>query len=361
MQDHINNDAGKRAAANSEKPRVGKIILNFVLALILTLVVTVAFLCTALGNTLFNSDYAVEVIEKYDIDGATERNIESELNVQLQNSGVDEEFIKSLLPGNVSEQFKNNIKALYGEGEIDKENSDYRTYLNEKFWQEIEKQSGGTVDRTNQETQAAVDNNVDIVLTVYNNNMTLPFDADEVIAPYINKFASVFSTASGLTIGAVILLIVIIVALNANKKKSFGLPYVATAFSSSAIIFILLYALLNISGCIKNIAMPNEADTLLVKAVNDGAGNILLILFAISLLIFAAFLALSILMQKSNAKKSKGVARNNMARRNTSSDTLARSAGANCQSLFGTAASYKQRTDDDDDEPVFEERPRRRI
>lgn len=367
MQNQTNRDAGKpRASAHSEKPNVniGKTIFNFVIALILTLVVTVSFLCISLEKTLFNADYAVKIIEKYDIDGATERNIENELKIQLQNSGVDGEFIKSLIPGNISEQFKNNIMALYGKSEIDKENADYKTYLNEKFWKEIEKQSGGTVDRTNQETQAAVDNNVDIVLTVYNNNMTLPFDADEIVSPYINKFAKTFSTASGLTVGAALLLMAILVALNANKKKSFGIPYMATSFCASAIIFIVLYALLNISGCIKNISMPNEADTLLVKAVNDGTSKMLLIAFAISILIFAAFLAADILIRKpkdkaARAKVGAGAQRGNAAyRSNSSQDSMSRSARPT--SSGQAKAPSRSRPDIDDDEPVFETRPRKK-
>ncbi len=378
-----------KATAGKGKSTLGKTIFNFVIALVLTLVVTGSFLCTALDKTLFNADYAVKVIEKYDIDGATGRNIESELMIQLQNGGVDNEFIKSLIQDNISENFINNVKALYGKSEIDKENADYKAFLNEKFWSEIEKQSGGKVDRSNADAQAAVDELVDTVLTVYNNNMTLPFDADEVVAPYINRFEKVFSVSSVLTIAAAVIIMIIMAVV--NKKDGFGIPYMATSFGASAIIFIGLYALLNKSGYIKNITMPNEADTLLVKAINDGASNILLVSFIISAVISAIFLAISLVLQKKYTAKAGGAGNTgrpsaaSQAGRSTSGTTTgaerrvpqsgrSQMGGASqaqpnaraarpqsASSSTGTVRpSYRQTADDDDDEPVFENRPRGR-
>lgn len=380
-----------KATAGKGKSPLGKTIFNFVIALVLTLVVTGAFLCTALDKTLFNADYAVKVIEKYDIDGATGRNIESELMIQLQNGGVDNEFIKSLIQDNISENFINNVKALYGKSEIDKENADYKAFLNEKFWSEMEEQgkkNGVNIDRSNPEAQAVIDELVDIVLTVYNNNMTLPFDADEVVAPYINRFEKVFSVSSVLTIAAAVIIMIIMAVV--NKKDGFGIPYMATSFGASAIIFIGLYALLNISGYVKNITMPNEADTLLVKAINDGASNILLVSFIISAVISAIFLAISLVLQKKCTAKAGGVGNTgrpsaaSQAGRSTSGATGAerrvpqsgrsQMSGASQAQPNARAArpqsaspstgtvrpSYRQTTDDDDDEPVFENRPRGR-
>ena len=377
-----------KATAGKGKSPLGKTIFNFVIALVLTLVVTGAFLCTALDKTLFNADYAVKVIEKYDIDGATGRNIESELMIQLQNGGVDNEFIKSLIQDNISENFINNVKALYGKSEIDKENADYKAFLNEKFWGVMEEQGGGKVDRSNADAQAVIDELVDIVLTVYNNNMTLPFDADEVVAPYINRFEKVFSVSSVLTIAAAVIIMIIMAVV--NKKDGFGIPYMATSFGASAIIFIGLYALLNISGYVKNITMPNEADTLLVKAINDGASNILLVSFIISAVISAIFLAISLVLQKKYTAKAGGVGNTarpsaaSQAGRSTSGTTGAerrvpqsgrsQMSGASQAQPNARAArpqsaspstgtvrpSYRQTTDDDDDEPVFENRPRGR-
>ena len=79
------------------------------------------------------------------------------------------------------------------------------------------------------------------------------------------------------------------------KKK-----YIAVAFGGSAILFGGLFAGLEISGVIKNIAMQSEPDILLIKALNGELGKALLIC---AILCAAVWIACSVISYSKEKKE----------------------------------------------------------
>ena len=264
-------------------------------SLFLSIVITVTMISLALSFTAFRSGYILKVSEKYGIPDATRKAIAEQIGTELQNSGVSDEFLSSLVPDNVGEQLKANLEAVYGKEEANNSyEEEYREYVTEKFWQELERQNGSPVSRNDKESNAIVSQLTDTVLKIYEDNTTLPFDAEQVIAPYIKQFKNI------VRIYAVVLVAVSAIMIATMKKK-----YIAVAFGGSAILFGGLFAGLEISGVIKNIAMQSEPDILLIKALNGELGKALLICAILCAAVWIACSVISYLAEKNGRMQEK--------------------------------------------------------
>jgi hypothetical protein len=244
-------------------------IINIILAIILTLSISLLIFTNTATSTILSENYILGQLEKTEYYTKIQEEIKSSFENYIAQSGFDENVVENIVS---EEKIKNDTQIIISNIYEGKEQEIETTEIEDNLKTNINKSLNNQKLSTTQ--QKAIEQYIETICNQYEETMTHT-KYETSINSAINKINKYINMAKKAIMIAIAVLIVIILIMNC-KAIFRGLAQIGIALTSTGIIYVIINLFINSKIKVQNIVILNNAISETVRITATDILNIIM-------------------------------------------------------------------------------------